>query len=42
MKASKFSESEIAFVLRQGDEGVRVEEIVLRPPGTCPVASNVG
>lgn len=27
MKASKFSESQIAFVLRQGDEGVRVEEI---------------
>jgi putative transposase len=27
MKASKFSESQIAFVLRQGEEGTSVEEI---------------
>ena len=27
MKASKFSDSQIAFVLRQGDEGTPVEEI---------------
>jgi putative transposase len=27
MKASKFSESQIAFVLRQGDEGTPVEEV---------------
>jgi putative transposase len=27
MKASKFSESQIAFVLRQGEEGRPVEEI---------------
>lgn len=27
MKASKFTESQIAFVLRQGEEGTSVEEI---------------
>ena len=27
MKASKFTESQIGFVLRQGEEGVAVEEI---------------
>lgn len=27
MKASKFSESQIAFVLRQGEEGTPVEEV---------------
>jgi putative transposase len=27
MKASKFTESQIAFVLRQGEEGTPVEEI---------------
>jgi putative transposase len=27
MKASKFSESQIAFVLRQGEEGTSVEEV---------------
>jgi putative transposase len=27
MKASKFSESQIAFLLRQGEEGTTVEEI---------------
>lgn len=27
MKASKFSETQIAFVLRQGEEGTSVEEI---------------
>ena len=26
MKASKFTESQIAFVLRQGEEGTSVEE----------------
>ena len=27
MKASKFTESQIAFVLRQGEEGTSVEEV---------------
>lgn len=27
MKASKFSESQITFVLRQGEEGTPVEEV---------------
>ena len=35
MKASKFSESQIAFVLRQGEEGVLVEEIC-RKTGISP------
>ena len=35
MKASKFSESQIAFVLRQRQEGVLVEEIC-RKTGISP------
>ena len=34
MKASKFSESQSAFVLRQGEEGTVVEEIC-RKTGIC-------
>ncbi len=35
MKASKFTESQIAFVLRQGDEGTAVAEIC-RKAGISP------
>jgi putative transposase len=36
MKRSKFSEQQIAFILRQAEEGTSVEEVCRKAGVTCP------